>query len=597
MATLPRLSALSLRVPVPVGVAGEDRVTLFSLCVTVVDETSVDKKVAGVEALIRLIRDDASLRRELMDENDVFPVLVHLLRDGHKAAMQLIAELRDTEDDDEIDTIDAQIGNANGGRDLVAPLAQFLFDSDDDDTAGMAGGMLAIMFDDDLFETDAVALAMLERGLVEQTVQALKDASAHRSAELMNLVRLVCERSDDLSKRVHSLMMASDGHGYKQLLEYLALEHGATTQEIDKVRHAFDALHKLLETSPPATPADAALFVGPLVADRAWTSSHTSSVLRTKIVEYLSAMADESEACAHEIAYHASFFARVASHARDDITAVGVNIGLTNAAEGLILKLEKWEKPTPWLELLLKLEQRFYCSTVQMLVPTEEALLEAIGANGSLYSAIWRYVQYTSAHKEEYGTCLLCSLFDTKRGEYAHTAARAERSPDPHAIDSVLDEYMEDLRRTNVPTEDDAELQRKVQAETATPLKDSLTWDQAAKLKRYNGYADFVDKIVRHKDFSMIVDVVTKDQTLGDDLKALVTELERPRHADGETWTLRHIVDMYNAGADMREGFAETLPHMESLLGRDLEQERRNPSKRPRQTAAALRAALAAARV
>jgi len=354
-----------------------------------------------------------------------------------------------------------------------------------------------------------------------------------------------------------------------------------------RAQHAFDVLYALLETYAPVTPDEAALFVEPLVADRVWTRAWGTGIPnhRQNIIEYLDAMANKSEVCAREIAYHSSFLDHVLDYNHPDID--------------LLNTLQMGD--TPWLKLLVRLKKMSACKWVQAIVPTEEALLEAIRANGSLYSAIERYDRFTNVHKDEYGTCLLCSIFNIKRDEMHEAAANAERNPDPRSVHFVLNKYMEDLRLTNVPTMEDVKLrQEKELDQEETPVETLLTPDQRKKLKRYGDYMAFVETIVDHQDFSSICDFVTKrggdnetDQTLGDDLDALLKELERPVHTDKEeTWALRHIVDVYSAGDDMQRV-------IEELVTRRRDDEARRVSfsgapKRARTSAAALRAVLAA---
>lgn len=607
---LPCLSALSVRVPVPVGVTAEERseeIHNLSNSLRFGDEPR-DVKIGRVNALLALIEEGGNpAKNETMSlwqritMTRIVPELLDLLCDGSKEVLQLFASFRDmTYLDNSLDTIDAMIQKARTNSLVVWPgrpacdpipsLMEFLF-GPYDDAAEMAAGILDGMHQEDKNQTSAILLKMLDLGFVEKTVKALKDASDKRRWELLYLFADCCQEDSSTATIVHNSMVKVDG--YRLIFQYLA----SNDDGLGSLDYAYIALRQLLDVYIPDKPDEAALFIEPLVADEVWTSNTLTRWQLKTILTYLTLMASKSPKCALGIAYYTSFLKNA--------------LESSGEAHNLLDKLEELE--VPWLRLYIGLERWNPYSDLQQIVPTEQALLAAIRANGCLYSAIERYSdsrrkrleQYEKAaegkleEKEEdnvhllatYGTPLFCSVFNAKPDEMREAAAKAKRHPDPGSIKFVLKRYMEDWMKLNKYMDDDVSLRQKMEDNMRRDIKidveELLTPDQKTKLERYDEYAAFVDSIFHHQDFRSIRAKYAElggdnetNQPLEDDLGELLKELERPKHADSEkTWTLRHILSMYGAGEEMETMFTET-------------QERRRV--RARTSAAALRAALAA---
>lgn len=619
---LPCLSALSVRVPAPVGVTAEERseeIHNLSNFLRFGDEPR-HVKIGRVNALLALIEEGGnSAKNETMrlwqrtTMTRIVPELLDLLCDGSKEVLQLFASFQDvTYWDMALDTIDAMIQKARTNslvvwpglpvRDPIPSLMAFLF-GPDDDAAEMAAGILDGINQEDQNRPSAVLLQMLELDLVEKTVKALKDTTDERRRESLRFVADCCLENRSTATIVHNSMVQVDG--YRLLFQYLT----SKLEDFQPLTHAFVALRQLLDVNMPQTPGEATLFIEPLVADEVWTSTAPAEdgdvdatiaealeqapntiadEQRDKILEYLHLMASKSPECALGIAYYTSFLKNALDSSDED--------------HDLLDKLEELE--VPWLQLYIGLERRYSCSELQKIVPTEEMLLGAIRANGDLYSAIERYSNVRSQRvktlndggddatneilKERvaaYGMCILFSLFNAKPDEMHEAAAKAALHPNPGSIKFVLNKYMEDLRQTNVSTLDDVKLRQEKESNMNIDVVDLLTPDQKKKLERYDEYMRFVDILRGRPNFLSFSRFVTERddnnvpvQRLEDDMEALIAELERPKHTD-ETWTLRHILSMYGAGEEMETMFTET-------------QERRRV--RPRTSAAALRAALAA---
>ena len=601
-----------MRVPVPVGVTAEEQSKIHNLSNFLLgyENESRDVKIGRVNALLALIEEGGNpAKNEIMSlwqritMTRIVPELLDLLCDGSKEVLQLFASFRDmTYLDNSLDTIDAMIQKARTNSLVVWPgrpacdpipsLMQFLF-GPDDDAAEMAAGILDGMHQEDQNRPSAVLLQMLELGLVEETVKALKDTTTdERRRESLRFVADCCLEDRSTATIVHNSMVQVDG--YKLLFQYLT----SKLEDFQPLTHAFIALRQLLDVNIPQTPGEDTLFIEPLVADEVWTSNTIANEQREKILEYLDLMASKSPEYALGIAYHTSFLKNALDHGDEEV-------------HHLLNKLEALE--VPWLQLYIGLERQILCRDLQDIVPTEQALLVAIRANGCLYSAIERYsdskrkrlelyekvAKGKLEEKEEdnvhrlatYGMPLFCSVFNAKPDEMREAAAKAKRHPDPGSIKFVLNKYMEDWMKLNKYMDDDVSLRQKMEdntrRDTKIDVEELLTPDQKTKLERYDEYAAFVDSIFHHQDFPSIRAKYAElggdnetNQPLEDDLGELLKELERPKHTDSEkTWTLRHILSMYGAGEEMETMFTET-------------QERRRV--RPRTSAAALRAALAA---
>lgn len=684
---LPCLSALSVRVPVPVGaITNEEQSEIHDLSHRLrFSNKSRDVTIGYVKALLALVEKGGyEAKNEVMKlwqrdtMTSIVPMLLDLLCDGSKEALQLLASLRDMDDylDNSLDTMDTMIHRARTDslvpwpgrpvRDPVPSLMDFLF-GDDDDAAQMAAGILDGMDQEDAGEPSAVLLQMVALGLVEKTVKMWKDISEERREGLVGFImgvskvsllmeflfgddddaaqaaaailsrmsdndtsfpstfrsqmledHLVKKTVEALSEKISNMRRAQlllllveccrdglnwdvhnsmvEANGYELLFRYLASDQ----EDHRPFTHAFNALDELLKVYVPQTLDEAALFVQPLVADKVWKPDATTvEEQRYSILTYLHKLANRSHECAHGIARHTSFIERLLNYGDD--------------ASDLLNELETLD--VPWLQLYIGLGRHYGCRRLQMIVPTEQALLGAIGENGRLYSAIQDYNQFKSDRLQRfeaqgiklmetnnvtdlatYGTCLFSVVFNAKPDEMREAAARAKRHPDPGCIKFLLDKYMKDLRETNVPTSDDVILRQKKEAEEgsneSTPVRKLLTKAQKEKLERYKEYMAFVEGILNHRDFPSIRDFETKpggdnepSQTLADYLKALFDEIERPLHADKEKtdekkiWTLWHVVRSYN-----------DLDAFDKFVG----EWNAARSKRARISAAALRAALAA---
>ena len=625
---LPCLSALSVRVPVSVGVTAEERseeIHNLSNSLRFGDEPR-DVKIGHVNALLALIKEGGNpAKNEILrlwqriTMTRIVPELLDLLCDGSKEVLQLFASFQGmTYQDMALDTIGAMIQKARANSlvawpgvpacDPIPSLMEFLF-GPDDDAAEMAAGILDGMHEEDQNQPSAILLKMLELGLVGKTVKALTDTTDERRREPLRFIADCCLENRSTATIVHNSMVEVDG--YKLLFQYLT----SKLEDFQPLTHAFVALRQLLDVHIPQTPGEATLFIEPLVADKVWTSTAPAddgdvdatiaealeqapntiaNEQRDKILEYVDLMASKSPNCALGIAYYTSFLKNALDYSDD--------------ALDLLDKLEELE--VPWLQLYIGLERRKTYRELQEIVPTKEMLLGAIRANGDLYGAIERYSNYHGQRVKmleaqrnnpayefrpesvaAHGTSLLFSLFNAKPDEMHEAAAKAALHPNPGSIKFVLNKYMEDLRQTNVSTPDDVSLRQekernmKIDVVEKIDVVDLLTPDQKEKLERYDEYMRFVDILRGRPNFLSFSRFVTKRddnnkpvQRLEDDIEALIAELERPMHTD-ETWTLRHIVSMYGAGEEMEKMFTET-------------QERRRV--RPRTSAAALRAALAA---
>lgn len=621
---LPCLSALSVRVPVPVSVTAEERSKIHNLSNFLLgyENESRDVKIGRVNALLALIEEGGNgAKNEIMSlwqritMTSIVPELLDLLCDGSKEVLQLFASFRDmTYEDTSLDTIDAMIQKARTNslvvwpgrqaRDPIPSLMKFLFGPDNDE-AEMAAGILDGIYQEDESRPSAVLLQMLELGLVEKTVEALlKGTTDERRREPLRFVADCCLEDRSTATIVHNSMVQVDG--YKVLFQYLTSD----LEDFQPFTQAFVALRQLLDVNIPQTPDEATLFIEPLVADEVWTSNTIANVQRDKILEYLVLVASKSPKCALGIAYHTPFLKRALDYSDD--------------AHDLLEKLKVLE--VPWLQLYIGLERQILCRDLQEIVPTEQALLVAIRANGCLYSAIERYrdfrrkrlkkfeneskgkleeVQKDNVHRlAAYGTPLFCSVFNAKPDEMHEAAAKAERHPDPGSIKFVLNKYIEDWVKLNKYMDDDVSLRQKIEDNTRRNIKidveELLTPDQKTKLERYDEYTAFIDRIFHHQDFPSFRAKYAElggdnetNQSLEDDLGELLKELERTRHPDNENaWTLRHILSVYGAADDMQR-------EMEKVVTRRQEDEERRASlsgapKRARTSAAALRAALAA---
>ena len=319
-----------------------------------------------------------------------------------------------------------------------------------------------------------------------------------------------------------------------------------------------------------------------------WDRKQYPSPMRLNIAELLTLMCEEhGTSCDKTIARDTPFFRLlVRESVRTPTDALERD---TQKAMKDLLELLT-QRGTMWIRLLRALWSNQDPGTVAMYAPTLVDLMGALNSSGHVYDAIVKYDQ--RQRRRGPGGSLISIVVDL-HPEMRKIAAFADHNPSALAAVHLLEGYTEQLKKTNVPTQEDERLEAEVRRDPQ-PKTFHVTPDQKRKMREWREFQEFAEKVL--KEYPVLPKKVNEDARAYEErlraaesregttpnarmlAQGVIEELWKPKHEAGAhasgvaRWTLPHLIrSMFAMSRVAGDMDALMLDHLDSLK-RDEEQ-------------------------